>query len=378
MVADPPVRDGAGVARVCRGAHAGDGKGAAGLRRTGGEERGIKLKRAKQVLAVVLLLAMGYGAVWAVAKYRATPRPSGEAYHPVSDWPTAQNNIKIGQVSGVAVDSTGDVFIFQRADKVWEGEALTLDTISASTVLVLDSQTGTLIDHWGADTFVMPHGLTIDADDNLWLTDVGLHQVFKFDRAGNLLMTLGERGVAGNDETHFNMPSDVAVAEDGSFFVSDGYGNSRIVKFSAEGNYLASWGSKGTEPGQFDVPHSIAIDSKGILYVADRGNARLQLFDDNGQFITEWKGSTIGRPWAVRISQTGNIYVVDGGDQSQFWPDRARVLKLDSEGNLLSSFGSFGDAPGQFIWPHAIAVGLDEALYVGEVSTGMRVQKFTR
>jgi len=336
------------------------------------------MTRAKQVLVLVLLLAIGFGAVWAVAKYRATPPPSGEAYHSVSDWPTSQNNVKIGQVSGVAVDSTGNVFVFQRADKVWEGEELALETISASTILVLDNQTGTLIDQWGADLFVMPHGLTIDQGDNLWLTDVGLHQVFKFDRAGNLLMALGERGVAGDDETHFNMPTDVAVAEDGSFFVSDGYGNSRIVKFSAEGKYLTSWGDQGTEPRQFNIPHSIAIDSQGIIYVADRGNARLQLFDENGQFITEWKDDSFGRPWAVRISNSGNIYIVDGGDQSQFWPNRARILKLDSEGNLLASFGSFGDAPGQFIWPHAIAVGLDEVLYVGEVSTGMRVQKFTR
>jgi len=336
------------------------------------------MKYAKQVVALLLLLAIGYGTVWTIAKYRATPPASGELYHAVSDWPVSQNNIKIGQVSGVAVDSSGNVFVFQRADKVWEGEALTLETISAATVLILDSQTGSVINKWGADMFVMPHGLTIDADDNLWLTDVGLHQVFKFDRAGNLLMTLGERGVAGNDETHFNMPTDVAVAKDGSFFVSDGYGNSRIVKFSSEGKYLMSWGDKGNGSGQFDIPHSIAIDSKGILYVADRGNARLQLFNENGQFIAEWKASYLGRPWAVRISHTGNIYVVDGGDQSQFWPDRARILKLDLEGNLLAAFGSFGNAPGQFIWPHAIAVGLDEALYVGEVSTGMRVQKFTK
>ena len=336
------------------------------------------MKLAKQILALFLLLAMGYGAVWAVAKYRATPPPRGDAYHLVSDWPASQNKIRIGQVSGVAVDSTGSVFVFQRAEKVWEGEKLELETISASTVLVLDGETGALIDQWGADLFVMPHGLTIDVDDNLWLTDVGLHQVFKFDRAGNLLISLGERGLAGNDATHFNMPTDVAVAEDGSIFVSDGYGNSRIVKFSSEGKYLTSWGDRGTEPGQFDVPHSVAIDSKGIVYVADRGNARLQLFDENGQFITEWKDASLGRPWAVRISDSGNILIVDGGDQSQFWTDRARILKLDSDGNLLAAFGSFGDAPGQFIWPHAIAVGLDEVLYVGEVSTGMRVQKFTR
>lgn len=336
------------------------------------------MQRTQRVFLIILLLPIGFGIIWGIAKYRATPPPSGEVFHPVSNWPAVQDGVIIGQVAGVALDSSGTVFVFHRAEKIWEGEELTLETIPSSTILVLDGETGTLIDQWGASLFVMPHGLTIDQDDNLWLTDVGLHQVFKYDRSGNLLMVLGERGVAGNDATHFNMPTDVAVAKDGSFFVSDGYGNSRIVKFSSEGKYLTSWGQKGTELGSFDVPHSIAIDTQGTIYVADRGNARLQLFDQNGQFIAVWKDPLLGRPWAVRISQSGNIYVVDGGDQSQFWPDRARILEFDSEGNLLASFGSFGDAPGQFIWPHAIAIGQSEALYVGEVSTGMRIQKFTR
>lgn len=224
----------------------------------------------------------------------------------------------------------------------------------------------------------MPHGLTIDGEDNIWLTDVGLHQVFKFDRAGNLLMTVGERGVPGEDEAHFNMPTDVAILQDRSFYVSDGYVNSRITKFSEDGVYLTSWGTRGASAGQFDVPHSTTLDSQGHLYVADRGNARIQIFDENGQFIKEWKDPLLGRPWAVRIDATGNIFVIDGGDQNEFWPDRARVLKLDAEGNILASFGSYGKEPGQFIWPHTIAIGPDGALYVGEVATGMRIQKFVK
>jgi peptidylamidoglycolate lyase len=261
---------------------------------------------------------------------------------------------------------------------VWEGEELALEFISSPTIFVLDAETGKLVKSWGADMFVMPHGLTIDKDDNVWLTDVGLHQVFKFDRDGDLLLVTGERGIAGEDAAHFNMPTDVAITSDGSFYVSDGYGNSRIVKYSADGTYLTSWGSKGTAPGQFDVPHSITLDSQGRIYVADRGNARVQIFDEAGGFITEWKSVPLGRPWAIRISADGNLFLIDGGDQSQFWPDRARVLKLDPEGNILASFGSYGDAPGQFIWPHTIAIGPDNALYIGEVSTGMRIQKFTK
>ena len=336
------------------------------------------MKLYRRITVVLLFLAISFGLIWVVAKYMAAPAPTGEAYQFAPDWPRLPTGIEIGQVSGVGVDSRGDVFVFHRAEKVWEGEELALEFIPSPTVFVLDAEMGDLIDQWGADTFVMPHGLTVDHEDNLWLTDVGSHQVFKFDRAGNLLMTLGERGVAGQDAQHFNMPTDVAVAPDGSFYVSDGYGNSRIVKFSLEGNYLTSWGSNGTAPGQFDVPHSIALDSQGRVYVADRGNARLQIFDENGQFISEWQGKALGRPWAVRISTTGNVFVIDGGDQSEFWPDRARVLKLDSIGQIMSSFGSYGVAPGQFIWPHTIALGLDEELYIGEVSTGMRIQKFIK
>ena len=336
------------------------------------------MKLYRRIFFVLLFLLIGFGLTWAFAKYIATPPPSGETYRLVPNWPRLPNGIALGQVSGIGIDSSGDVFVFHRAERVWEGEELSLELIQSPTVFVLNGETGDLLESWGADMFVMPHGLTIDNEDNLWLTDVGLHQVFKFDRAGNLLMTLGERGVAGEDSSHFNMPTDVAIADDGSFYVSDGYGNSRVVKFSADGTYITSWGSKGTEPGQFDVPHSIALDSEGRVYVADRGNARLQIFDESGQFITEWKDKSLGRPWAVRISATGDVFIIDGGDQAQFWPDRARILKLDPEGKPLASFGSFGNAPGQFIWPHAIAVSLDEVLYVGEVSTGMRVQKFTR
>lgn len=278
----------------------------------------------------------------------------------------------------MGVDSRGDIFVFHRAERFWDGEELTLDLIPSPTVFILNDETGDLIEWWGADMFVIPHGLTIDSEDNVWLTDVGLHQVFKFDQTGNLLMTLGERGVPGEDSAHFNMPTDVAVAPDGSFYVSDGYRNSRIIKFSVDGDYITSWGSYGTGPGEFDVPHSIALDSHGQVYVVDRGNARLQIFDEAGQFVAEWKGKSLGRSWAVRISPSGDLFIIDGGDQVEFWPDRARILKLDPEGKILAAFGSYGNAPGQFVWPHAIALGSDDTLYVGEVATGMRIQKFMK
>jgi peptidylamidoglycolate lyase len=338
-----------------------------------------KMRKAiRWVFTGILILVTSFGLTWILAKYRASPPPAGEAYRLVPKWPQLPDGLILGQVAGIGVDSNSNVFVFHRAERVWNGEPIKLELITSPTVLVLNDETGEMLDQWGAGTFAMPHGLTIDNEDNIWLTDVGLQQVFKFDQEGNLLMTLGERGVAGEDAGHFNMPTDVAVAPDGSFYVSDGYGNSRVIKFSAEGKYVASWGTKGIEPGQFDVPHNVAIDSQGRVYVADRGNARIQIFDETGQFIKEWKGSSLGRPWALRIDENGDIFVVDGGDQNEFWPDRARILKFDSEGQIVASFGSYGRMPGQFIWPHAIALGPDGAIFVGEVGTGMRIQKFIR
>ena len=339
---------------------------------------GIKSKHIYRVVSGVLILIAGFGLSWAAATYRASPPPRGQAYRLVPDWPRLPAHLVPGQVSGVDVASNGDVFVFSRAERIWQGEEIELEFIASPTILVLDGETGEVIEQRGAGIFVMPHGLTIDEQDNLWLTDVGLHQVFKFDPRGNLLMTLGEHGVPGGDSAHFNMPTDVAIASDGSFYVSDGYVNSRITKFSADGHYMLSWGTPGSSAGQFDVPHSIALDSQGNVYVADRGNARLQIFDETGQFIREWKDASLGRPWAVRFDASGNVFVVDGGDQNEFWPDRARILKLDTKGNPIASFGSYGKAPGQFIWPHAIAIGSDGALYVAEVGTGMRIQKFIR
>ena len=337
------------------------------------------VKLFKPGVAGFLILATSFGLVWGVMGHLASPPPSGEVYNLVTGWPKLAEGVRLGQVSGVGVDSHRNVIVFHRAARVWSGEKLDLDQlITSPTLLILDSETGALLAQWGANAFVMPHGLTIDDEDHIWLTDVGSHQVFKFDLLGNLLMVLGERGVPGDDATHFNQPTDVAVAPDGSFFVSDGYVNSRIVKFSPEGRFLATWGTRGSGPDQFNVPHSVALDKQGRVYVADRGNARLQIFDSAGDFIAEWKGAQIGRPWAVRVGEDGSVYVVDGGDQRVWWPDRARILKFDTSGNLLASFGSYGKAPGEFTWPHALALAPDGALYVGEVSTGMRVQKFIR
>ena len=156
--------------------------------------------------------------------------------------------------------------------------------INANTISLLDNKSGKILNSWGDSIFIMPHGLTVDNNNNVWVTDVGLHQVFKFDHNGKLLMQLGESKVPGGDSVHFNRPTDIAVAEDGSFYVSDGYRNSRIIKFSSNGRYLLQWGKKGDRDGEFDIPHAIDLDRRGNVYVADRENNRIQVFDPPENF----------------------------------------------------------------------------------------------
>ncbi|GAB4580340.1 MAG: peptidyl-alpha-hydroxyglycine alpha-amidating lyase family protein [Anaerolineales bacterium] len=330
----------------------------------------------KIVLMVVAFTIISLGILWGILKEQATPEPFGEPYYLDDTWPELQRGVAFGQVSGVDVDHEGNVWVLHRADRVWHGETLSLDEISSPVVLVLKAETGEVLQQWGRNTFVMPHSLTIDPQGNVWITDVGLHQVLKLDPSGTLLATFGEAGIPGDDVSHFNMPTDVAFAQDGSFFVSDGYGNHRILHFSAEGIFLNQWGEQGTAPGQFEVPHSLAVDSEGRVYVADRGNRRLQIFTETGEFLAVWENDQLGRPWAVHVSEDGFIYVVDGGDQQEFWPDRARILKLDMNGEIISAFGSHGSGPGQFIWPHTIAVSQEGIIYVGDVRRAMGIQRF--
>jgi peptidylamidoglycolate lyase len=280
----------------------------------------------------------------------------------------------LGQATGVDVDSNGNVWVFHRAGRTWQ-EPFPADPIQGTTVWVFEARTGRLLKSWAAGLFIMPHGLTIDRDDNVWLTDVGLQQVFKFSPDGRLLMALGEARVAGSDDTHFDKPTDVAVAKDGTFFVSDGYGNSRVLHFSADGTLLNAWGTKGAGAGEFDLPHGIAIDQRGRVLVADRSNARVQVFDTSGKFLDQWQGAQLGRPYAVAPGAGSRVFIADGGDQPKAPPDRAGVAVVDANGQLIMRFGRFGNYDGQFRLAHDIAVAKDGAVYVVD-AWGQRLQKF--
>jgi peptidylamidoglycolate lyase len=299
-----------------------------------------------------------------------------DPYQVVHGWPQLPPGFVLGQVAGVGVDSHNHVFVFHRAENSWASDKSRL--INSPTVLCFDAATGKLQRSWGANRFVAPHGLRLDPHDNVWVTDTALHQVFKFSHDGELLLALGTERSAGLDATHFNKPTDIAFAADGSIFVSDGYGNSRIAKFSPSGQFLLEWGHKGSGPGEFDTPHSVVVDQHGQVYVADRGNSRIQVFDAEGKFVKSWSSDELGRPWSLAMGQDNLLYVVDGGDARADQPAQGiqQLLKLDLSGKILATWSRFGNYDGQIYWGHDVAVGKDGAVYVGDVSHGMRVQKF--
>lgn len=294
----------------------------------------------------------------------------------VPDWPLLPQGEVLGLCSAVGVDSHNHVFVFHRREQKW-ANAADAEPIKGTTVSIFDGSTGKLLSSWGANQFVLPHGLTIDHEDNVWLTDVALHQAFKCSPDGKVLLTLGEARKPCNDHSHFNLPTDVAVLSDGSFYVSDGYRNTRVVKFSAEGRYEFEWGSKGSGEGEFNLPHGIARDSQGRIYVCDRSNSRIQVFDPKGAFISQWKGKHIGRPYGVAVDREDHVFLIDGGEPSVKASERGKAVELDRDGKVLDTFGSGGKGPGKFQTGHDIAVGPDGAVYVAD-SGGARVHKFVR
>ena len=178
--------------------------------------------------------------------------------------------LNAGEASGVAVNSEGHIFLFQRV----------------APMLAEYDQSGRFLRSMGEGLFTHPHGLRIDRDDNVWTTDDDNHLVLKLSPEGRVLLVLGRRNMAAEADWLFNQPTDVAFGRNGEIYVADGYGNSRVVKFDRTGKFIKAWGTYGTGPGEFNLPHSIAVDARGRVYVGDRENRRIQIFDDDGQFLT--------------------------------------------------------------------------------------------
>lgn len=254
---------------------------------------------------------------------------------------------KFGRVSAVATDSSGQVYAFQRGPK-------------ADPVVVFDPK-GKYLRSWGKGMFGNPHGLRVDRADNVWVTDNGDHQVMKFTREGKLLLTLGIKGKAGTDEHTFNRPTDIAFTPNGDFYVSDGYGNSRVVKFSKEGKYLLTWGKRGTGPGEFNIPHSVAVDAKGTVYVSDRENNRIQIFDGNGKFLRQWRH--LGATQNIFITPRDDLWIITHRDNIEnitYDTLAGRIMHIDiASGKILGSM----ESPGH--WIHRSAAG---EIFIGSLT----------
>ena len=263
------------------------------------------------------------------------PNSAPQSFRLDDGWAKLPEGRKWGAAVGVDIDRDGkSVWVFDRC--------ATADDCSASSLAPIQKfdSTGKLVKSFGAGMFNYPHGLYIDRDDNVWVSDGRAknngkgHTVMKFSQDGKLLMTLGKPGVAGDGPDTFNAPSDILVAPDGSIFVADGHGgntNARIVKFTKDGKYIKEWGKKGSGPGEFDAPHGLAMDSAGRLFVADRSNSRIQMFDQDGKFLADWR--QFGRPSGVFIDKNDTLYVanshLDRQDQSGL---RARHPRRQREG----------------------------------------------
>jgi sugar lactone lactonase YvrE len=290
----------------------------------------------RECLSTLLLCALlGSGAL-------ARQSPAG-SYTRIDGWAPPPGGTNWGQVPGMTIDTTGRLFVFRRAEP---------------PIVELDAD-GTVLKTWGADTFVWPHGIRVDPNGYLWITD-GRHrdghgqQVFKYTRDGQLLMTLGTRGVAGEGPDTFNGPCDVAVAANGDIFVADGHWNARIVKFDKEGRFIKAWGKKGRGPGELDVPHTLVIDKRGRLLVGDRSNKRVQIFDQDGRYITEW--THLGSPSGMFIAPDDTLYVVD-------YNDRKGIFIASAETGAIRQ--KLDDAVAE-----SVAVDAAGNIYVGETVPG--------
>ncbi len=298
-----------------------------------------------------------------------TPR-----YEVVAGWEKLPDGYTHLDVVGVAVDSRDRLFLLGRQQP---------------RVLIYERD-GTFVGSWGEGMFTeRTHGLTIAPDDSVFIVDEGEQVVYKFTPDGELLLTIGNKGVAsdtGYDGQSlesivrggppFNRPTNVAVAPNGELYVSDGYGNARVHRFSATGELLGSWGEPGNGPGQFNLSHGVAVAPDGRVFVADRENDRIQIFAPDGAYLTEWR--QVQRPTNVAFGADGRVYVSElwrrAGETSMLHgliaddrPGRACVLDLD--GNVLARWGGPDRcAPGSFVAPHDICVDSHGDVYVGEVA----------
>lgn len=277
-------------------------------------------------------------------------------------WPTIPADAKFGEVSAVDVDSRGHVFVLHRAGRVWE-EPFPAEPIAEPTVFEFSPE-GKLLAQWGAGTFVMPHGISIDAQDKVWITDVGREQVFRFSRDGVQELVMGERGVSKQDAMHFGRPADIAFVAD-RVLVADGYVNNRVAEFDRSGRFQREY-------GDFAIAHAVALDEMRI-YVADRENARIQLFDLNGEPAGSWPSPDGNHTYSLKPLGKGRLIAVEGRDGAD---RKGAILRIYSADGTVERSYDIGLPGVDASLGHDIALGLDGKAYVTDVPGG-RVVRFS-
>ena len=279
-------------------------------------------------------------------------------YEELADWAKLPEGWTFNEVADVVVDSQDRVYVFNRSEHP----------------MMVFERDGSFITSWGEDLFTRAHGLTLGPDEALYCVDDGNHSIRKCTTDGELSMTIGIPGQPAtlHSGQPFNRPTKVAFEpKTGDLYISDGYGNARVHKFSADGEHLFSWGEYGTDPGQFNLVHSVCTDSEGKVYIADRENHRVQIFDNQGNYLSQW--NNLHRPCGLHI-ESEHVYIGELPTQltvNTDYPNLGGCVSIhDLTGQRLAKLGDVrsGEEPGQFIAPHGLAIDSHGDIYVGEVS----------
>jgi DNA-binding beta-propeller fold protein YncE len=353
--------------------------------------------------SVLLVAAAVISAVALTSAQLAIPEI---AYDSVPNLLKTPDDVYIGEAVGVATNSKGNIFVYTRtgSPSITVGTERVFARGNGAARLFEFEPSGKFVREIGQGLygFVFAHVVRVDPQDNIWVVDEGSNMVIKFNPEGRVVMTMGRKpeairvpgpgdapaagareGGAGREGgaapqgvgvrgDNFNRPTDVAWDAAGNIFVADGYGNSRIAKFDRNGKFLLSWGSRGTAPGQFNIAHTMAADAQGNVYVGDRGNRRIQVFDGNGTFKTQF--INVGAPSAICITPGPRQYLYASNSNPSTTLDNGEIYKLDLDGRILGRFGKAGTQLKEFGAVHEIDCRKENEILVGEITT-WRVQK---
>jgi DNA-binding beta-propeller fold protein YncE len=284
-----------------------------------------------------------------LASLLALAAPAQSGWVQEASWPPVPSTVRFYRPASVAVDAQGRILIFHRGQPP----------------LLRFERDGRLQQAWGEGLFQMPHGLKIAPDGTIWVTDSRRNMIVQYSPEGRQLRVLGVPDHSGAGPDRFDGVADLAFSPNGDFYVADGYRNSRVVKFSRDGEYLFEWGKKGAGPGEFNLVHAVALDSKGRVFVADRENARIQIFDPNGKYITEWRH---GKPFGLAVTVQDEVWMTDARAD--------RILKLSAQGEIVDSIDPPVKHP-PAEGPHMLAIDRDGGILVTETSRTI-VREFVR